>query len=851
MKYEKNGLAVIVQCRLSSTRLPGKAVKNLGGRPSVEWTLASMKKVKAEFHYVATDEDSYPVLEPICRKWGFGIFKGPLDDVLERYCLLIEKLKCRTVLRATADNPFLFYEAAELLCEEFEKQSKISKVDYMTWTGLPHGSGVEIFRADSLLRARKLTDLPFDREHVAPAIYNHKNVFSSLFYKAPARFYFPDYRTTIDTAGDFRRAIAVVKRLSKGVFPEEPYTTEQIMKAVKDPEVNDTVLFIPSVKKGCGTGHLRRSLSAAYQAGGFIYIPENPGLEETDEIVESFRKNHSEFKDFQIVRSLPETKEYSLLVTDSFKTEKSLYSELWKKGNILSIDEGSLFTENADFLLDIIPSVNLERKPNARKTEFIERPHNRKSGKVTEIRKILVCFGGEDPSLFTEKAVAYFSRSGLEVHSVGRKNPCENLKEKLFEYDLVVTHYGLTAFEALGAGCLVLLFPTSRLHEKLAEKYGFRLFDLKDFSRPFRKDYVSDIGRYALQNQGFLLSGKESPASSGKNMSIEKERSDSSCEESSEETLGGFIKRLSHAKRYFCPVCAEFPETPDAVVARTEHRTFRRCGNCGMIYISFSSQKETEYTKEYFSEEYKKQYGKTYLEDFSSIKKNGIRRIFEINSALSVKEKTKPAILDIGCAYGPFLSAADDDGWMPFGLDVSEDAVSYVQNTLLFPAAKASFPDFDSEKEFGISKFDAVSMWFVIEHFKDLKSVLEKVSQILKKGGVFAFSTPSAEGVSAKMNTEEFFEKSPKDHYSLWEPSTAGRILKRFGFKVVKIVSTGHHPERFPVSEKNAEKNGNRKLKENGSKNSSSDENAGMKLLGFYSRMFRLGDTFEVYCRKI
>lgn len=839
MRYEKNGLAVIVQCRLSSTRLPGKAVKNLGGRPSVEWTLASMKKVKAEFHYVATDEESYPILEPICRKWGFGIFKGPLDDVLERYCLLIEKLKCRTVLRATADNPFLFYEAAELLCEEFEKQSRISKVDYMTWTGLPHGSGVEIFRADSLLKARKLTDLPFDREHVAPAIYSHKNIFSSLFYKAPARFYFPDYRTTIDTAGDFRRAIAVVKKLSKGLFPEEPYTTEQIMKAVKDPEVNDTVLFIPSVKKGCGTGHLRRSLSAAYQSGGFIYIPENPGLEETDEIVESFKKTHSEFKDFQIVSRLPETKEYSLLVTDSFKTEKSLYSELWKKGNILSIDEGSSFTENADFLLDIIPSVSLERKPNARKTEFIERPANRKSGKVSEIKKILVCFGGEDPSLFTEKAVSYFRQSGLEVHSVGPKNPCENLKEKLFEYDLVLTHYGLTAFEALSAGCLVLLFPTSRLHEKLAEKYGFRLFDLNDFSKPFRKDYVSDIEGYTLKNPGFMLSGKENSVPS--------------------ETLGGFIKNLSHAKRYFCPVCAEFPENPDAVAARTEHRTFRRCGNCGMIYISFSAQKETEYTKEYFSEEYKKQYGKTYLEDFSSIKKNGIRRIFEINSALSVKEKTKPAILDIGCAYGPFLSAADDDGWMPFGLDVSEDAVNYVQNTLLFPAAKASFPDFDSEKEFGISKFDAVSMWFVIEHFKDLKNVLEKVSQILKKGGVFAFSTPSAEGVSAKMNPEKFYEQSPKDHYSLWEPSLAGKILKRFGFKVVKIVSTGHHPERFPVSEKIAKKNGMKNskenLKENGKeneiRNSGSDENASMKLLGFYSKMFRLGDTFEVYCRKI
>ena len=147
------GLAIIIQCRLSSSRLPGKAVKDLGGRTVLEWTLASMKKVPAEYYYVATDEDSFETLQPLAKKMGYEIFKGPLNDVLERYCLLIEKLGCTTVLRATADNPFLFYEAASLLCTEYQKKSQVSKVDYMTWTGLPHGSGVEIFSAASLLQA--------------------------------------------------------------------------------------------------------------------------------------------------------------------------------------------------------------------------------------------------------------------------------------------------------------------------------------------------------------------------------------------------------------------------------------------------------------------------------------------------------------------------------------------------------------------------------------------------------------------------------------------------------------------------------------------------------------------------
>ena len=54
-----NDIAVIVQCRLSSSRLPGKALKLLGGKPIIEWTLNSMKLVEAGSYWLAVDEDSY------------------------------------------------------------------------------------------------------------------------------------------------------------------------------------------------------------------------------------------------------------------------------------------------------------------------------------------------------------------------------------------------------------------------------------------------------------------------------------------------------------------------------------------------------------------------------------------------------------------------------------------------------------------------------------------------------------------------------------------------------------------------------------------------------------------------
>ena len=108
----KTNRTVIVQCRLSSTRLPGKALKDLGGKPVLAWVLASMKKVNADHYFVATDEASYEALLPVCREYGFECFAGSLNDVLDRFVSLLNTVKTQTVIRATADNPFLFYEAA-------------------------------------------------------------------------------------------------------------------------------------------------------------------------------------------------------------------------------------------------------------------------------------------------------------------------------------------------------------------------------------------------------------------------------------------------------------------------------------------------------------------------------------------------------------------------------------------------------------------------------------------------------------------------------------------------------------------------------------------------------------------
>jgi 2-polyprenyl-3-methyl-5-hydroxy-6-metoxy-1,4-benzoquinol methylase len=260
--------------------------------------------------------------------------------------------------------------------------------------------------------------------------------------------------------------------------------------------------------------------------------------------------------------------------------------------------------------------------------------------------------------------------------------------------------------------------------------------------------------------------------------------------------------------------------------------------------MSWCAETPAEYDYSYFFDDYKKQYGKTYLEDFAAIKIQCVRRtsyidsFFWLNQHSSMKRRKYgsviPAVLDVGCAYGPFLSAAADAGWQVYGTDISRQAVSYVQDELHYPAVCASFPNFDPEMEFGVRQFDAVTMWFVIEHFQNLDAVLRAVSKMLKTGGIFAFSTPSASGVSARYSPEKFYSQNPADHFSIWELKNTPAILERYGFRLLKTVSTGHHPERFPSSVHNPPK----------------QKSLHHSVLNAVSTIFRLGDTFEIYCTK-
>jgi spore coat polysaccharide biosynthesis predicted glycosyltransferase SpsG/2-polyprenyl-3-methyl-5-hydroxy-6-metoxy-1,4-benzoquinol methylase len=609
--------------------------------------------------------------------------------------------------------------------------------------------------------------------------------------------------------------------------------------------MKEAVLIVPCCEKGRGGGHLTRCLKLTndMRASGkeaYLYVP-------ADINVINFLQTAQFDKSYVISEYAVNKKKWELVIMDRYRTPQNELARWKKLAPVVGIDEGGPYRDYFDILVDILIPENFE-KPSANITScgLLDLPKKTKTARNENNKKvkILISFGQEDAAGLAIRTVKKLTKkyfSGTEItlikgglnrskfkipDSVKVLDFTPNLADQLYEYDLVITHYGITAYEALYAGTTVLLDHPTPYHRKIAKAAGFT--DIKKI-----KPVLKSIARQQKKKQQFTLvrvvRGKfqtylTDPGSWSKN---------------NETTLAKLISSFSPLINHSCPVCEN--EENNRSIARFPDRTYRYCSKCGVMYMDTTCPPPITYEREYFFDSYKKQYGKTYLEDFPNLIAMARRRLKIISRMLSqkkaepqtdaVRDKVK-SLLDIGCAYGPFLSAAKEKGYSPLGLDPAQDAVRYVQNTLGLPAVQGFFPNCPLPSP---SIYDVVTLWYVIEHFRDCAAILSEIKKLLNPGGILAFSTPSSSGISGRKSMCNYLKKNPADHFTIWSPKMCVKALALAGFQVEKTVITGHHPERFPLLGNLAK----------------SKKSPLYWLFLAFSIIFRLGDTFEVYAKLV
>ncbi len=206
--------AVILQVRLDSTRLPGKALLPLAGKPSIQRVMEALLRVSADLFILATEPASAGPLAPIAEAAGFRLFVGDKENVLRRYADAIRAYEPDVVIRATGDNPLVSWEMADAAADLFRSRH----ADYAALNDLPLGSGVEVVRASALLDADLSQTDPYEREHVTPYLYRRPDRFVIVREPAPVPYRRPELRVTMDTAEDYRSLSAIFDTWG-GAFP--------------------------------------------------------------------------------------------------------------------------------------------------------------------------------------------------------------------------------------------------------------------------------------------------------------------------------------------------------------------------------------------------------------------------------------------------------------------------------------------------------------------------------------------------------------------------------------------------------------------------------------------------------
>jgi spore coat polysaccharide biosynthesis protein SpsF len=203
----KDHVVAIIQGRMTSSRLPGKVLLDIAGKPMLLHVVERTRRAKMvnEVVVATTTQPEDDAIEVFCQQAGILVFRGSLHDVLDRFYQTAKHFHADVVVRLTADCPVIDPELIDLTITEFYRSGadfSANRLPPPFKRTYPIGLDVEVCSFTALERAWKEAEQLFQREHVMPYLYDTPGRF-----KVQRVEYEHDYSTmrwTVDTAEDLK-----------------------------------------------------------------------------------------------------------------------------------------------------------------------------------------------------------------------------------------------------------------------------------------------------------------------------------------------------------------------------------------------------------------------------------------------------------------------------------------------------------------------------------------------------------------------------------------------------------------------------------------------------------------------
>ena len=204
-------LGIILQARMGSSRLPGKILKDFGGKTLLKHIEDRIALLKHEVTFVIATSDlpQDNAVEEFCKQNNINCFRGSELNVLKRYYDCAKAYQFDNIVRMTGDNPFPDMEELDnLIAFHIQQDLDFSE----NFSVLPVGVGMEIMSFEALEKSMQGASLEKHFEHADEYILDNLDKFSHATVQVNADKNCPDVRLTVDTLEDYRKACYIIEK---------------------------------------------------------------------------------------------------------------------------------------------------------------------------------------------------------------------------------------------------------------------------------------------------------------------------------------------------------------------------------------------------------------------------------------------------------------------------------------------------------------------------------------------------------------------------------------------------------------------------------------------------------------
>jgi spore coat polysaccharide biosynthesis protein SpsF len=205
-------IVATIEARMTSTRLPGKVLADVGGTPMLELMVDRLRRSQTvnEICVATTVNSTDDPLEEFATRTGIACYRGSEDDVLGRVLASATSRDADVIVETTGDCPFIDPAIVDACVFAYVSEDTHLVGNCLVET-FPRGLDVRVFSTDALQEVSQLTNDPVDREHVSIYFYEVDGRYRVRNVEAVGDLRHPEWRWTVDTEDDLQFVRRVVE----------------------------------------------------------------------------------------------------------------------------------------------------------------------------------------------------------------------------------------------------------------------------------------------------------------------------------------------------------------------------------------------------------------------------------------------------------------------------------------------------------------------------------------------------------------------------------------------------------------------------------------------------------------